>query len=199
MPAEPQLDSSQRTREKILKTAARLFSQRGYADTALSRVAREARVSKALILWHFDSKEKLFQAALGRTLEPYYIDVAELAGLDEGAQIERLIDLFYEFVRENVYSVRFFLGLVVQREEHPDRVVGKINELYRLFRTLLTEVIDSGRRSGRFRGTADPALDASLILAALDGILIEHFMSEDLPHDPADLLGHLKRVTLERL
>lgn len=199
VPEQSQLDHSQQTREKILRTAARLFSERGYANTALSHVAREAHVSKALILWHFDTKENLFQAALGCTLEPYFIDVAELAGLDEGEKIGRLIDLFYEFVQENVYSVRFFLGLVVHREEHPDRIVEKIDELYRLFRSLLTEIIDNGRRAGHFRKDVEPALDASLILATLDGILIEHFMSEDLPDDPSQLLAHLKRVTLERL
>jgi AcrR family transcriptional regulator len=199
MAEHSQLDHSQQTREKILRTAARLFSQRGYANTALSQVAREACVSKALILWHFDSKEKLFRAALGCTLEPYFIDVQELAGLDEGQQIGRLIDLFHEFVLENVYSVRFFLGLVVHREEHPDRIVEKIDELYRLFRSLLTEIIDSGRRAGRFRSDVEPALDASLILASLDGILIEHFMSEEPPDDPSQLLTHLKRVTLRRL
>jgi AcrR family transcriptional regulator len=199
MAEQSQLDHSQQTREKILRTAARLFSQHGYANTALSQVAREAHVSKALILWHFDSKDKLFQAALGCTLEPYVIDVGELEGLDEGAQIGRLIDSFYEFVQENVYSVRFFLGLVVRREEHPDLIVAKIDELYRLFRSVLIGIIENGRNSGHFRSDADPELDASLILATLDGILIERFMSAEFPDDPAQLLAHLKRVTLERL
>ena len=77
-------DQAVHTRDRILTTAARLFSENGYEHTPLSQVAREAQVSKALVLWHFDSKEKLFRAALGRTLEPYFIDVDELEGLDEG-------------------------------------------------------------------------------------------------------------------
>jgi AcrR family transcriptional regulator len=68
-------DQALQTRDRILSTASRLFSAGGYEHTPLSQVAREAQVSKALILWHFDSKEKLFRAALGRTLEPYFIDV----------------------------------------------------------------------------------------------------------------------------
>src|SRR4030095_2352876 len=99
-------DQALLTRDRILSTAARLFPANGDEHTPLSQVAREPQVSKALVLWHLDSKEKLFRAALGRTLEPYFIDVDELEGLDEAAQIERLIDLFYEFVRDNVYSVR---------------------------------------------------------------------------------------------
>ena len=95
-------DQGLQTRDRILSTAARLFSEHGYEHTPLSQVAREAQVSKALVLWHFDTKEALFRAALGRTLEPYHLDVEDLEGLDESAQIELLMDRFYEFVRANV-------------------------------------------------------------------------------------------------
>jgi len=199
MPPNAPVDPSQHTREKILTTAARLFSANGYESTALSQVAREANVSKALVLWHFDSKSKLFQAAVGRTLEPYFIDTEDLKGRDEPAQIERLIDAFYEFVQENRYSVRFVLGLILRGEPQPDNeVLGRIGELYRLFRNLLADVIEHGRQSGRFHPDVRPQLDASLIVAALDGVLIEHFMSED-PATSADLVAYLKRTSLERL
>jgi AcrR family transcriptional regulator len=190
-------DQALQTRDRILSTASRLFSAGGYEHTPLSQVAREAQVSKALILWHFDSKEKLFRAALGRTLEPYFIDVDELEGLDEGAQIERLIDLFYEFVRDNVYSVRFLLTLMIRGEHKPDDIAARVNDLYRIFRSLLGDIIESGRQSGRFRADVNPGLDAALILAALDGILIEHFMNDE--RNPSELLAYLKQTFVRRL
>jgi AcrR family transcriptional regulator len=63
------------------------------------RSAKEAQVSKALIFWHFENKEKLFRTALQRTLEPYFINVVDdLEGLSEIDQIKRLIDQYYTFV-----------------------------------------------------------------------------------------------------
>ena len=195
-PSQPG-DQALHTRDRILSTAARLFSEHGYEHTPLSQVAREAQVSKALILWHFDSKEKLFRAALGRTLEPYFIDVDELGGLDEGAQIERLVDLFYEFVRDNVYSVRFLLTFMIRGERQPDDITTRVSDLYRIFRSLLADIIEAGRQSGRLRPDVNPGLDAALILAALDGILIEHFMHDD--RDPSELFGYLKQTFVRRL
>jgi AcrR family transcriptional regulator len=192
-----QADQPGQTRDRILATAARLFSEHGYENTPLSHVAREAHVSKALVLWHFDSKEKLFRAALGRTLEPYFIDVDDLSGLSEGAQIERLIELFYEFVRDNAYSVRFFFGLIVTGERRPNDVVERVNELYGVFRSLLADIIASGQRSGRFRADVDPRLDASLILAALVGILIERFLHDE--DQSTELLAYLKQTAVRRL
>ncbi len=75
---------SQDSRHEILKAAMQLFATRGFHETSMSEVAREARVSKALIFWHFKAKEELFLAVLNRLLEPYFIDFAEEAGaLDE--------------------------------------------------------------------------------------------------------------------
>lgn len=199
MTQQPQLETSQDTRAKILSTAARLFSEHGYENTSLSQVARETNVSKALIFWHFDSKEKLYRAALHRTLEPYFISVDDMEGLDEGSQIERLIDLFYEFVSENVYSVRFLFSLILQGEKQTDDVTARVAGLYALFRSLLADIIDNGSKSGRFRPDVRPLLDAALILAALDGVLIEHFIDGKQTPDTPELLRHLKRTTLERL
>ena len=136
-------------REKIIKTAVRLFSAQGYANTSLSQVAKEAEVSKALIFWHFENKETLFRTAVQRTLEPYFINVLDdLEGLSEVDQIKRLIDEYYAFVSKNVYSVKFFLSLILRDEKHPDDLVGHMDELQRVFRNLLADILESGRQKG---------------------------------------------------
>ncbi len=72
----------------------------------MSEVARDAKVSKALIFWHFKTKEELFLAVLNRLLEPYFIDFAEEVGaLDERAQLRRLVQSYLLFVRDNAPSV----------------------------------------------------------------------------------------------
>jgi AcrR family transcriptional regulator len=188
------------TREKILETASRLFSIQGYTNTSLSQVAKEAQVSKALIFWHFESKEKLFRTALQRTLEPYVVNVLDdLEGLSEVDQIKRLIDEYYAFVSRNVYSVKFFLSLMLREEKHPDDVVGHMNELQRVYRNLLADIIDSGRQKGLFRPTVTPDLDAGLIMTALHGLVVQGFMWSDSPQRSEALLQHLKSNLVDTL
>ena len=186
-------------RDKILATATRLFAEQGYETTSLSQVAREAKVSKALIFWHFDCKEKLYRSALRKTLEPYFINVDDLEGLGEREQIERLIDLFYDFVHENVYSVRFFLSLTLRAERQPDEGLLRVNELYRIFRDSLAGIIESGRRRGVFGSDSDAGREAALIMAALGGILIQQFMSDDSSGAGKELVDHLKTTLFQRL
>jgi AcrR family transcriptional regulator len=188
------------TREKILETATRLFSTQGYSNTSLSQVAKEAQVSKALIFWHFESKEKLFRTALQRTLEPYFINVVDdLEGLSEIDQINRLIDEYYAFVSKNIYSVKFFLSLILREEKHPDDLVGHMNELQQVYRNLVADIIEHGRQSGIFRATVSPPLDAGLIISALHGILVQGFMGHDAPERADGLLQHLKVSLVDTL
>ena len=189
------------TREKILETATRLFSSQGYSNTSLSQVAKEAQVSKALIFWHFESKEKLFRTALQRTLEPYFINVVDdLEGLSEVDQIRRLIDVYYEFVSKNMYSVKFLVSLILRDEQHPDDLVGHMNELHRVYHDLLADIIDGGRQKGIFRESVNPRLDAGIIMTTLHGILLQGFRGKEAPAEqPAVLLQHLKTTLVDTL
>jgi len=187
-------------RDKILETATRLFSTQGFGSTSLSQVAKEARVSKALIFWHFENKERLFQSALQRSLEPYFVNVVgQLDGLDEGAQIHRLIDLFYDFVREHMQSIRFVLSLILREEKQPDDPVARVAELFRIFRSLLNDILESGRQKGVFRADIDASSEASLMMCALAGALVQRFIGSDFSGESEVVVSHLKTALLERL
>jgi AcrR family transcriptional regulator len=188
------------TRERILETAARLFSSQGYINTSLAQVAEQAQVSKSLIFWHFESKERLFQSAIGRALEPYVIDVLDdLAGLSELDQVRRLIDEYYEFVSQNVRSVRFLLSLVVHEEERSADVTKRVSELPRAYCALLADILGRAREKGVARADVDPTLHAGLIMSGLHGILIEGLMDHGVPGRGEALLGCLKATLVDSL
>lgn len=193
-------DDGLEARDKILATASRLFARQGYENTSLSQVARQANVSKALIFWHFESKETLYRTALRKTLEPYFFNVDALEGLDERAQLELLIDRFYAFTRENVSSVRFFLTLTVRAgEQGADEGLHRVIELYRAFEGSIAGIIERGCRTGRFRPETDARREAGLIMATLAGILVQRLMSAPDSAEPESLLAHLKATLFARL
>src|SRR5262245_29215481 len=50
--------------QEILDPAARVITDRGLAETRISDIAEEAGVSPGLILYYFDSKDRLLAEAL---------------------------------------------------------------------------------------------------------------------------------------
>ena len=59
---------SDRTREKILKTAATLFQRQGYASTTLRDIAATAQMQAGSIYYHFDTKSEILDIVLDRGL-----------------------------------------------------------------------------------------------------------------------------------
>ena len=147
--AEPRT-ASQDSRDEILKAAMQLFANRGFHETSMSEVAREARVSKALIFWHFKTKEELFVAVLNRLLEPYFIDFAEeAAAMDERQQIVKLVEAYLLFVRDNASSVRFFLAQMLHDQRLSERLNEQVLKLYSGYRAMLVELIARGAAEGQ--------------------------------------------------
>ena len=62
------MGASEITQERILKTAARLFADRGYEATSIRIIATKAGVNQAAINYHFKSKDGLYREVLRRAL-----------------------------------------------------------------------------------------------------------------------------------
>ena len=65
-------ESKERTRQRLLAEAQRLFRERGYAATSLEQVAEAAEVTKGAIYGHFASKEDLMLTAMEAAPAPDY-------------------------------------------------------------------------------------------------------------------------------
>lgn len=57
------------TREQLLRSAAELFADRGYAGVSLEDIAQAAGFTKGAVYSHFGSKEQVFLAAVRRVAE----------------------------------------------------------------------------------------------------------------------------------
>lgn len=66
------MESKERTRQRLLAEAQRLFRERGYAATSLEQIAEAAEVTKGAIYGHFASKEDLMLSALEAAPTPDY-------------------------------------------------------------------------------------------------------------------------------
>src|SRR5438093_2646113 len=52
--------------DRILAAAAVEFAERGYGGARVDRIARRAGVNKAMLYYHFKSKERLYRTLLQR-------------------------------------------------------------------------------------------------------------------------------------
>jgi AcrR family transcriptional regulator len=77
-------------KQQLLDAAARLFAERGYAETRILDICREAGVAKGLFYWYFDTKEAVFRDLAGDLRQRLRREQARaMAGFDDPLQCIR--------------------------------------------------------------------------------------------------------------
>jgi len=154
-------------REEILKAADTLFGKVGYEAASTREIAELSGVNKALIHYHFRTKEALFESVLDRYYER--LNRTLRAVLDqEGTlreRMEHLIEVYVDFLARH----RNFIGMV-QREAsggpHLERIV---THMVPIFQTG-TEAVHQA-----YPATRAGALSASRLLTSFYGMIVTYF------------------------
>ena len=88
------------TKQRILDTAERLFSDKGFPATSMRDITQEAGANLAAVNYHFGSKEALMIAVLERSTAPVNrarlerLDALEAAAGDAPVQTEQIVRAF---------------------------------------------------------------------------------------------------------
>lgn len=88
-------------RERVLHAALECFGAFGFEGTSTRAVAERAGLSHPLLLYHFDSKDQLWQSTmedvLGRYQSALYARLGQVDVTDAGAGLRAFIENFVEF------------------------------------------------------------------------------------------------------
>ena len=131
-------ESKERTRQRLLAEAQRLFRERGYAATSLEQIAEAAEVTKGAIYGHFASKEDLLLSAIeaGRDTPPEYVAMLN----DESRPLrERLADFSHAVAVEHpgdVAELAMFLEFFAALLRAPDALQRYSSGLERQLRAI---------------------------------------------------------------
>ena len=93
---------AERTRQQILETAQRLFTELGYDATSLQMIADEMGLTKAAVYYHFRAKSDILHAAMrpgSQRLEALLGEAATIRG--RRARIGHLVNGFVDFLIQN--------------------------------------------------------------------------------------------------
>ena len=98
---------AERTRQQILETAQRLFTDLGYDATSLQMIADEMGLTKAAVYYHFRAKSDILHAAMRPGIQRLEALLDEAAGIrGRRARIEHLVTGFVDFlVQHRHYAV----------------------------------------------------------------------------------------------
>ena len=162
-------------RQRILAAAQRLMTRNGSRGTSLGQIAREAGVSPAGLLHHFESKEQLLHAVLDAR------DADDLAATDFSLspveQLERVTERF----RRSPELIGAFTVLLTESLNPDAPLHDRFLTRYRDSLDIIASGIRQGQRAGKYRTDLDPAVKAAEIVAFLTGMETSWLLDPSIP------------------
>ncbi|WP_370067688.1 TetR/AcrR family transcriptional regulator [Mycobacterium sp. MAA66] len=162
-------------KQRILEVAERLVARNGWRNTSLAQIAREAGVSPAGLLHHFESKEALLDAVL------------DARDADDNAHADLSGDLAHEIGRVAERFVRApelvgtFSVLLIENIAPDALLHDRLLNRQRTATNIVADIIRTGQDEGRYRTDIDAAIKAVEILAFVNGMETAWLLDPSIP------------------
>jgi TetR/AcrR family transcriptional regulator, cholesterol catabolism regulator len=162
------------SRQEILRTAARLFQQRGYDATSMNDVAAALKLSKGGLYHHFQSKDEILFEIMNHAMEITQERVLDpVRGIADPE--ERLRSLIRRHI-EVVLSPRDREITVMLHENHPlppalrKRINTRKKDYVHFVESLIAEVQKEAQRTRPSKAAVSPRAAAFALLGMINWI-----------------------------
>jgi TetR/AcrR family transcriptional regulator len=202
-PGRPAAAGDRGSRGRLCAAAASEFAARGFAGASVDRIARGARVNKAMIYYHFRSKAALYQDILGDMFHAVVARVRLVAGSADPpeAKLVRFVEAIASEADARPHFPRIWFREVAEGGVHLDD--RTLSDIAGIVQTLVA-ILEEGVRARRFK-----RVDPLLVHGGIVGPLLLYFASAALRQKLAragmpaaagvtreDVMAHVQRMTL---
>ena len=170
-----------KTKEILLETATKLFSENGYEATGVRDILQVSGVSTGSFYHFFSSKENIFEAVIERYLQGYTDRIGSIF-TDEKKPFSQRIGLFFEELKKT--SDGYYHKLQGYHMHESMQLLLHEKTLRRIH-PYIRDALDTGIRNGsiRCRMETDAATLATILIRGVEGILLSADLSSAAKKD----------------
>jgi AcrR family transcriptional regulator len=186
----PKVVDAQIQRDEIREAARRVFAQRGVRGTGLTHVAAAAGMGRSSLYHYYPDKDALLADMVREMLdqERAMFRACLRAPGDALNRLEQLARACAVLFPEWAAFGRVILDLRLEDAR-------SLRGFFRALRRDTAAVIEEGQRDGTIATDGDPSLLASILIGAIDGLLLQYFVDSGALPSPDELADSLVDVT----
>lgn len=170
--------------------------EKGYARTTARDVAGRAGTSLAAIGYHFSSTDELLQEAITegfrRWRAQFTLVLAKNADRPAVEQLSAIGDELTRLFQDEGGLSTVFLEALALADRTSGDVRGRVAASYEEDRVAVSELV----RTLRGRAAGNERLVASMLLAVVDGLIIQHAISSNDAPSPREVLDLVAPLVL---
>ena len=152
------------TPERLLKIAAKLFAEQGFAGVSMRQIAGEAGITQAAIYHHFANKEELYFAAVRSLHQDKIAGFNSITQLDvpPPEKLRLLVIKMLELMDADPHFLHIYFRVLMEGDE------SRLKELASSVFTEVAEVLEELMRD------LAPHLDSHLMMLSIAGMVFHH-------------------------
>jgi AcrR family transcriptional regulator len=192
---------STETRQRIIRTALRIFLEKGYDRTSMRAISTEAGVTKGGVYHYFESKEALFREALSFiTAQMQKWSISQFGSVRTAEDLIRALfgsiksmrDAFAGIVNEDQERHPYsFLEVLISAARRDEGVRDEMGTIYSHTRENMRSLLLKAQGAGEIRRDIDCDVLALEINALLEGVLLLSVLDKSIDLDTVgDRLYH---------
>jgi AcrR family transcriptional regulator len=179
---EPKTPKARRTRDRLVREAAQLFSVKGYFHTTVDDVLERAALTKGGFYAHFDSKEDLAKAVIDHATLLWIQKVADHVAThrDPREQLRAVFEGYRRYAVDRTFEGGcFFVNLATELDDQNEDLRTRLDEAFAQFRAMIVVILEGGKAQGAYRADTPSEALAIAIVGYLTGTMMQAKASRD--------------------
>lgn len=178
-------------RTQIIEATIETLAQRGFSRTTLTEVARTAGLSHGLVLFHFESKERLLAETLAYLAEEYRANwsaALAAAGPDPAQQLNALVEADFNltvFTPARLSAWCAFWGEAQSRPLYQQSCGSKDEDYNRTMEAICQRLLDRAGQGG------SAVRLARIVRVTIEGVWLD-LMTMATPYSAAEALATVR-------
>jgi AcrR family transcriptional regulator len=163
----------ERTKQRIVETAAELFNTRGYQGTAVTDVAEAADLEKGAVYNYFPTKDALAMAAFAHNADALLDAIGKRVDAVDGP-VEQLLAMLEPYRAGTMRPAAVkggcpLLNTAVESTDTHPALRQRARSAFATWGDRVEEIVARGIAGGVFRRELRPATVAAMFIASLEG------------------------------
>lgn len=178
----PKTEKARRTRERIVRESAQIFSVKGFFHTTVDDVLARAGLTKGGFYAHFDSKEALARAVLDHATTVWFDKVAADVArhVDARKQLRALADGYRRYAVDRTFEGGcLFVNLATELDDQDEHLRALLDAAFGQFRAMVATIVELGKAQGAFRADAPADAIGVAFVACLTGTMMQAKAAHD--------------------
>ena len=165
-------------KDQILRSLARMLETSPGTRITTASLANHVGVSEAALYRHFPSKTKMFDDLIAFVEETLFSRISRVLKEEPSASVRcyKILTLILTFCDKNPGLTRLLTGDVLAGETESLR--NRVLQFYDRIESQLKQVLREAQIRENLKPTASPAAIANLLLASIEGRLLQFVRSE---------------------